>query len=148
MSKREQINKLLGRPEASHEEEPTDQSLTTPEVYIETIVGAARNVPPRSTSMQTFRFEEIKNSFKIFHGETGTNIDKWIKHFEQNDEIFHSSKLQRIVFAKNLLEGSAKLFVGYKSIATEYQERTTTRIQKINEFTPDTSAFGTNKEKV
>lgn len=53
MSKREQINKLLGRPEASHEEEPTDQSLTTPEVYIETIVGAAPNVPPQSTSMQT-----------------------------------------------------------------------------------------------
>lgn len=98
MSKREQINRLLGRPEVTTEEEQTDQSLTTPEVYIEE--GAAQNVQTRSTSMQTFRFEEIENSFKIFHGEPGTNVDKWIEHFEQNAEIFHLSELQRMVFAK------------------------------------------------
>lgn len=38
-----------------------------------------------------------------------------------NAEIFNLSNLQKIIFAKNLLEGSAKLFVEYESSATDWE---------------------------
>jgi hypothetical protein len=56
-----------------------------------------------------FNFRDIEESMVCFSGVDGIRVDKWVKEFEQTATIFKFSELQKVLYAKRLLTGAAKM---------------------------------------
>lgn len=59
----------------------------------------------------TLNFEDIKGVVGKFSGDDFVSVQKWIRGFEEFAEIARWPDLQKYVFSKRLLEGSAKAVV-------------------------------------
>lgn len=73
-------------------------------------------VPERQPNMMsmyanTLSFKDIEDSLKKFNGDDAYKVKCWAKEVEQNSAIFGWNELQKFVFAKKLLEGTAKRFL-------------------------------------
>lgn len=68
------------------------------------------------------RFEDVEKSFKKFHGDCRLSILSWLKHFEEQSEVFELKPLQKLIYAKRLSQGNAKLFVELESTAVNFDE--------------------------
>lgn len=126
-SKKEQLNTLLNRPtqrttKQAETEENEDMESTYEDTQDETATTSTSQnqnyeMPRFTTHIQGFRFDDLKGSFRAFRGEPGHNIRRWIQHFEENAATFNLNDLQKLVYAKNLVEGQAKLFTEFESKA-------------------------------
>lgn len=70
----------------------------------------------------SLRFDDIIKSFKKFKGDYHNNISSWLNHFNEQSQIFSLSPLEKFVFAKRLMVGTAKNFVEYESKATTFHQ--------------------------
>lgn len=140
--KRQQLNELLNRPKevrTNEQEEtsnPSERTNETAQSNNEENIASRNYAMPNQnqiTPMQMpgLRFNDVKGSFRSFKGEPGNNVRRWIQHFEENAEIFQLNDLQKLIFAKNLFEGQARLFADYESKAHSWQ---TLRNELIEEF--------------
>lgn len=77
------------------------------------------------------RFEDIAASFKKFRGDRHINIRSWLKHFGEQCEVFHLSPLEKFVYAKRLMEGTAQYFIEFESVATNFEQL---EVELIGEF--------------
>lgn len=66
---------------------------------------------------QHFSYKDIEESVSKFNGDDHYKVSLWITEFEQNAELFSWNQLQKLVYAKRLLEGSAKRLL--KSISVK-----------------------------
>lgn len=58
-------------------------------------------------------FNDVKDALPIFAGDgKGQDISKFVTEFEENALLFGWTDLQKLVYAKRLLTGPAKLFIG------------------------------------
>jgi SAP domain. len=71
---------------------------------------------------QTLSFKDVEDSLQTFSGDTKQNVRKWLEDFEETCEICCWTEAQKIVYAKKLLRGSAKLFVTYEKCAGSWRE--------------------------
>lgn len=144
MAKRLQLNELLGRPKIEAvptQEQETDQQqeeditrdLQNEESGAGTHYDWNQKVESMPTQIQSFRFNDLKGSFRPFKGEPGNNISNWINHFEDNAETFQLTELQKLVFAKNLFEGQAKLYAEYESRAKTWKQLRTELLTEFGE---------------
>lgn len=63
-------------------------------------------------SLLTFR--DVEETMPTFSGDDETDVTKWIPDFEETATSYNWSDIQKVVYAKRLLRGSAKLFVNYE----------------------------------
>ncbi|GBO45647.1 Retrovirus-related Pol polyprotein from transposon 297 [Araneus ventricosus] len=56
-------------------------------------------------------YSDIESAISKFNAESHENIANWLDHFENISQLFSLSDLQKFIFAKRLLGGTAALFV-------------------------------------
>ena len=59
----------------------------------------------------TLGFKDIEETVSEFDGSESFSIERWFADFEDAAVLFQWSDLEKIVFARRLLKGSAKLFI-------------------------------------
>lgn len=67
----------------------------------------ARRRPMRKS---VFSFKDIEESLEKFSGDNNKDIVRWIDDFETQSEVFGWGDLEKLVYARRLLIGSAKLY--------------------------------------
>lgn len=88
---------------STNELTPKVQSTATPQ--------ATRLTQSATTTVihsNVFSFRGMEESLNSFSGENTYSVQKWITDIEQNMIVFNWSELQRLVYAKKLLKGTAK----------------------------------------
>ena len=88
-------------------------------------------------------FKDVEESMSTFSGEDNTNVRNWIEEFEEMALLCDWVDVQKIVYAKRLLRGSAKLFVRH-----EKRGETWSRLKKAltREFSKVVSSHKVHKE--
>ncbi|CAL1680840.1 unnamed protein product [Lasius platythorax] len=65
-------------------------------------------------------FKDVEDSIEIFSGDGKQNVQQWIDNFEETAELCGWTDVRKIVYAKRLLRGLAKLFVNFESCARSW----------------------------
>lgn len=60
-----------------------------------------------------FTFKDVEESFEKFRGDDNQNVDEWLDEFIQQANMFNWDDDEKLIYAKRLLWGPAKLFVKY-----------------------------------
>lgn len=92
------------------------------EIFAESLQLLSNEMKKSRRPKKNLRFDDIKRSFKEFHGDKHLSIDSWLRHFIDQSEIFDLDDFEKFVYAKRLLKGTAKLFVEFESKATNWGE--------------------------
>lgn len=124
MNKKQQLDKLLNRPEPKNNEATASTSTNT---------GSQTETANETNEFQhvidpaffnqfnrSIRFDDIQNSFKQFNGKS--EIDTWIQHFCEQSIIFRLNDLEKFVYAKKLMIDTAALWIRFESEATNFNE--------------------------
>ncbi|CAK9801710.1 Transposon Ty3-I Gag-Pol polyprotein [Anthophora plagiata] len=93
-----------GEDEEDEEEEDEDEERDVFETRI--------RVDNKRTQVLTFR--DVEESMNTFSGDDNTNVQSWLQEFEEMCDLCDWTEVQRVIYAKRLLRGSAKLFVDYE----------------------------------
>ena len=59
-------------------------------------------------------FKDVEESMTTFSGDDKRSIKRWISDFEETAEMCEWTGIQKAMYARRLLRGSAKLFVNYE----------------------------------
>jgi len=70
-----------------------------------------RGISPRENCL---RLMDVKHLIDTFNGENGANVIWWIEDFEGIARLCGWNEIQKTIYAKKLLRGSARLFVKYE----------------------------------
>lgn len=81
------------------------------------------------------RFEDIAYAFKKFHGDYSLSIRSWLSHFIEQCQIFELNQLDRLIYAKRLMTGTAALFVQFESTATDFDALQTELLEEYGQKT-------------
>lgn len=115
MSKKEQLNKLLNRPEVKEIKKEVKMS-NKDEATSSTNQRSTRRVVTEDTEEATryasgprINFRDIEEALEKYN--ENLDVDIWIEQIEQNALIFRWSELETLVYARRLLEGLPKRFV-------------------------------------
>lgn len=73
-------------------------------------------VDSRSAHVLTFR--DVEESMNTFSGDDNVNVQSWLSELEEMCDLCDWTDVQRVIYAKKLLRGSAKLFVDYERCCT------------------------------
>lgn len=65
------------------------------------------------TKKVKFTFRDIEDSLEKFDGIEGQNIIDWLAEFEEQSNVFEWDNDEKLVYARRLLSGPAKLFVNH-----------------------------------
>lgn len=74
----------------------------------------SKHAPQTTTTIvhtNTFSFRDIEESMNSFAGKGAYTVKRWINEIEQSAIVFNWSELQRLVYAKKLLKGTARNFL-------------------------------------
>jgi len=88
-------------------------------------------------------FKDVEDSLQTFSGDGKQNIRKWMEEFEETCEVCQWTEAQKIIYAKKLLRGSAKLFVSYEKCATSWRKL---KKSLIKEFCKTVNSKSVHKE--
>lgn len=94
----------------------------------------------REPTLQVLSFKDVEDSMRPFSGDSGQNVRQWLEEFEETAEVCRWIESRKIIYAKRLLRGSAKVFVSYERRMTTW-----VRLKKslVSEF-----GKATNSKKV
>lgn len=95
-----------------------EESSDSEEDEVHDVMVAGR----KATVGPTLSFKDVEDSLQIFSGDGKQSIRKWIEEFEETCEVCRWTEAQKIIYAKRLLRGSAKLFVSYEKCATSWKK--------------------------
>lgn len=56
-------------------------------------------------------FKNVEGTLKKFSGDDHTDVRRWLKKFEEMAALCEWNNVQKVAYAKRLLEGSAELFI-------------------------------------
>lgn len=73
-------------------------------------------------SKLTISFEDIENSVKSFDGSVYQSVHKWLEEFEDITKLFSLTDLHKLIFAKRLMKGKAKLFLQGESYINSWKK--------------------------
>ena len=94
-------NRLLQHYEVS--EETVSDVESEKSVYVNATEAVAQT--------SHFTLKDIQNSISSFGGSQSENVGQWVDEFEDNATAVGWNKLQKFIYAKQLLKGAAKMFV-------------------------------------
>jgi len=75
--------------------------------------------------------KDVEGSVSHFSGDDQMRIERWIDEFEDMSELLQWDNLQKIVYAKKLLRGSAKQFMSLQKGITTWRSM---KKRLLNEF--------------
>lgn len=67
-------------------------------------------VQRRPIRKSKFSFKDIEESLEKFDGDNEKNIKQWVDDFEAQSDVFGWDDLEKLVYGRRLLAGSAKLY--------------------------------------
>lgn len=76
----------------------------------------------REESRVLLTFKDVEGSLEKFSGDDHTNVQQWLDDFEEMAELCKWNEIQKIAYAKRLLDGSAKMFVSYEKCAKTWKK--------------------------
>lgn len=76
----------------------------------------------RSNRMCVLTFKDVEDSIDTFSGDDGTNVIQWIQNFEETASLCQWNEVQKMVYVKKLLRGSARLFIKYEERGKMWKE--------------------------
>lgn len=98
---------------ASNDDDPEDEEEDEESSNSE---GEQENPGTKLTVIsQPLTFKDVEDSLQTFSGDSTQNVRRWLEDFNETSKICLWSEAQKIIYAKKLLRGSAKLFVTYES---------------------------------
>lgn len=80
---------------------------------------------------------------ELFSGDDKINVTRWIDDFEEMAVLCEWSDIQKVVYARRLLRGSAKLFVNYERDMKTWEKF---RRALINEFAEIVDSHAVHQE--
>lgn len=92
---------------------------------------------------QPLTFKDVEDSLQMFSADGRQNIRRWLEDFNETSKICLWSNAQKVIYAKKLLRGPAKLFVTYEDCC-----RTWEKLEKalISEFGKTTNSKQVHQE--
>lgn len=87
--------------------------------------------PSRETKT-LFTFRDVEESFQTFTGDETKNVQRWIEEFEEYSQMLNWNELQKFIYGKRLLKGSAKIFVEFESKAKSWNTFKTTLTKEFD----------------
>jgi len=66
------------------------------------------------SSKLSLTFKDVEESMESFSGDGNENVVNWIKNFEEVAELCDWSDVQKVMYGRRLLRGSAKLFMQFE----------------------------------
>lgn len=96
-----------------HEDENDDDSSGNESTDEREDAGANGGGEDGRRSRQKFvpTFKDVEESIDTFSGDDGKNVKLWIKEFEELAKLCEWNTVQKTIYAKRLLRGSARLFI-------------------------------------
>ncbi|KYQ50123.1 hypothetical protein ALC60_10816, partial [Trachymyrmex zeteki] len=88
-------------------------------------------------------FRDMEESIDTFSGDEGRNVMIWIKEFEDLAELCEWNAVQKTIYAKRLLQGSARLFVKADDCRKSWR---TIKAALKSEFAPKVDSRAVHKE--
>lgn len=73
----------------------------------------------RPRTMLTFK--DVEDALATFSGDGTQNVQRWFASFEETADLCAWTDTQKIIYAKRLLRGSAKLFANFECHAQSYR---------------------------
>lgn len=67
-------------------------------------------------------YRDVEDSIKPFSGNEVYPVERWIANFEDTAALFSWTELQKVVFAKKLLTGSAKMLVENEGVIKTWKK--------------------------
>ena len=81
-----------------------------------------KDVKRCSCHMRILKFEDVEESLSTFSGEYKEDVCYWLQEFEDIADFCKWSVAQKVVYARRLLRGAAKIFVGYEGCCRNWSE--------------------------
>ncbi|KYQ53507.1 hypothetical protein ALC60_00033, partial [Trachymyrmex zeteki] len=78
-------------------------------------------------------FMDIEDAIQTFSGDGKKNVRKWLEEFEETSEVCGWTESQKIIYAKKVLRGSAKLFVAYEQCSKTWRKLKQALISEFGE---------------
>lgn len=88
-------------------------------------------------------YKDVQDALETFSGDGTQNIRRWFTSFEETADLCRWNEMQKIVYLKKLLRGSAKLFANYECHARSWEEL---KKALIDEFGPTMNSRQVHKE--
>ena len=73
-------------------------------------------------SHPTLTFRDVEDALETFSGDGSKNFQRWITNFEETADLCVWTEVQKVIYAKILLRGSAKLFVNFECQAKSWRK--------------------------
>ncbi|KMQ88846.1 hypothetical protein RF55_11594 [Lasius niger] len=71
--------------------------------------------PRQGRERYLLTFKDVEDSIDTFSGDDGKDVKQWIKDFDETASLCQWNDVQKTIYGKKLLRGSAKLFVKYET---------------------------------
>lgn len=84
---------------------------------------------------QPLSFKDVEDSLQTFSGDGKQNIRKWLKDFKETSEVCLWSEPRKIIYAKKLLRGAAKLFVSYENCSKTWKQLEDALVSEFSKVT-------------
>lgn len=115
--------------ETEQDEDEANESVREDEGAIESndedempTVERRRNTTRNNQGNQLLTFRDVEESLETFNGDDKVDVKVWIKDFEEMAALCEWSDIQKVVYAKRLLRGSAKIFVRHEKCAKTWEK--------------------------
>lgn len=69
-----------------------------------------------------FTFKDVEEYFERFSGDDHKDVRKWLREIEDTSELLGWNDIQKLIYSRRLLSGSAKLFISSEGLVREWQE--------------------------
>lgn len=104
--------------ESTDEEEEEQQEIEDAQRENNNEVEGAGISVPRTT----LSFKDVENALETFSGDGSKNFQRWLTNFEETAVLCGWTDVQRVIYAKRLLRGSAKLFANFECEAKSWSK--------------------------
>lgn len=78
-------------------------------------------------------YRDVEGSIKPFNGKDAYPIEKWIADFEDTATLFKWTELQRVIFAKKSLTGTAKMLIESEGVMRTWQQLKTVLTKEFSD---------------
>ena len=117
LTRTEDDNDDDGQPSDDEEEQAEDERERDDDAR------SVRTTNPIENNLQfTLNFKDVEDSIRPFDGSDKCPIQRWIADFEDLASVFEWSELQKLIFGKKMLTGTAKIFVQSEGVIKTWRQ--------------------------